>query len=79
MKKLFSKKTICFAFAALAFAASAVAQNYKEVTAFKNPDASVAVVVFNKGDRNLRPLLRIKGSVCRLNTPKHSLTTLVLK
>jgi len=32
---------------------------------------------FKKG--NLRPLLCIAGSVCRLNVPKHSLTTQVLK
>ncbi len=50
-----------------------------KVAAFKNPDASVAVVVLNKGDRNMRPLLRITDKVCRLNVPKHSLTTLVLK
>ena len=50
-----------------------------KVTAFKNPDASIVAVILNKGDRNLRPRLRIDGSTCYFSAPQHSITTLVLK
>ena len=48
-------------------------------SSFKNPDGSIAVIVLNKGNNNLRPLLRMNGKIMRLNLPRHSITTVSIK
>ena len=48
-------------------------------SSFKNPDGSIAVIVLNKGNNNLRPLLRMNRKIMRLNLPRHSITTVSIK
>lgn len=49
-----------------------------ETTAFKNPDGSIAVVVMNAGDKSLSYHLWLDGSAVQLESPAHSIQTLML-
>lgn len=49
-----------------------------QVTAYQNPDRSIAVVVLNTSGFTKDICLRIKNKVARSNAPKHSITTFQL-
>ena len=46
-------------------------------TAFVNPDGKVSVVVMNKGDKQLTYYLWMNGNAAEVNSPPHSIQTLV--
>lgn len=48
-----------------------------ESTAFKNPDGSLAVVVMNGSDDEQSYLLWMNGSAVKINSPAHSIQTLI--
>lgn len=47
-------------------------------TAFLNKDGSLAVIVMNKGDKDLSYNLWMEGNAVKINSPKHSIQTLIL-
>ncbi|MBR2602662.1 MAG: glycoside hydrolase [Clostridia bacterium] len=49
-----------------------------DVTAARNPDGSVAVVLLNRGEADLSYALRLEGKVIRVSVPAHTLSTLCL-
>ena len=48
------------------------------MTAARNPDGSVAVVLLNRGEADLSYALRLEGKVIRVSVPAHTLSTLCL-
>lgn len=50
-----------------------------EVTAFKNTDGSIAVIVLNRADAELPYVLRVHGSLCSCVAAPESITTLVVQ
>ena len=46
-----------------------------EVTAFKNPDNSVIIVLLNKNNRNIEYNLKINGQLFHDNLDKHAIVT----
>jgi len=46
-----------------------------EAVAFKNPDQTVAVIVFNPTDEECRFQLAINGQAGMMSSPSHSITT----
>jgi len=49
-----------------------------DVTAAKNPDGSIAVVILNKHDRDLGYVIRMDGKLARVRFPAHTISTLML-
>jgi len=49
-----------------------------EVTAFANPDGSLAAVVMNQGDFDVNFWLEVAGEVTKAEAPKHSISTFLL-
>lgn len=50
-----------------------------KTTAFKRPDGKIAVIVLNKGARELPVIIRIQGQTAPLEAPAHSLTTVLIE
>jgi len=50
-----------------------------EVTAFKNPDNSVIIVLLNRTDKNYEYNLKINGKLFHDNLDKHAIVTFVVK
>lgn len=48
-------------------------------TAYINPDGKLAVVVMNKNDEAMDYLLWIKGKAAKINSPAHSIATLIVQ
>ena len=48
-----------------------------EVTAFKNPDGKVVVIVMNRGDRDIEYKLRCEHGIADMSSRSHSITTLI--
>jgi len=46
-----------------------------ETVAFKNPDGSIAVVVMNQGDYDIKFLLQHNGHLAKAEAPAHSIST----
>ncbi len=53
--------------------------NQLEVTAFENPDGKIAVVVLNSTQQAHSFYLRLKGSLCPVEVPIESISTLILE
>jgi glucosylceramidase len=49
-----------------------------EVTAAKNPDGSVAVVVLNSGLEDQGYAIRVQGRVARVKIPAQTISTIIL-
>ena len=49
-----------------------------EVTAFQNPDKTIAVVVLNRSDKNLPLNFRLYGMLCRTSSPALSILTAII-
>ena len=50
-----------------------------ELTAAKNPDGSIAVVVLNSGTEDQGYAIRISDQVIRISAPAGTISTLVIK
>jgi glucosylceramidase len=48
-----------------------------ETTAFQNTDGKIAVIVMNRGDKSLSYILWVNGKAVKLESPPHSIATLV--
>ncbi len=48
-----------------------------DVVAVRNPDGTTAVVVLNRGDRDVGYILRWECNLARMLFPAHSLSTVV--
>ena len=57
--------------------ASSATNEALEVTAFKNPDNSVAVVVMNRTDDEINFTLKTNGEAAVSSSPAHSIMTMV--
>lgn len=49
-----------------------------QATSFQNPDGSIVVVVMNRGDEDLEYRLWTEGKAVAINSPAHSIQTLIM-
>jgi glucosylceramidase len=50
-----------------------------DVTAAKNPDGKVVLVVLNRGDKDTGYVLRLNGELSRTHFPAHTISTVVIE
>ena len=50
-----------------------------EISAFQNPDGSLAVVVLNRGEEEIQFLLRLNGRVCPVLSKAESISTIIME
>lgn len=50
-----------------------------EVTAVKNPDGTIGVVLLNRTEKVLPAVIRLNGSVCEFELPAHTLNTVAIQ